>query len=173
MKLGAPVAEYEPLFSSNTTRTTEAGICQYDRGMSGAATALVGFLTDDRRLAGKLRARATGGGWGGSREPAYVLEGEIAPGLYLTQEVGPVDTLRHAAGSLLNAGDETVSRSAYELVCAGLIRLIERWPKAGLPGADARRVGEISTLAPSTGDASITIMSDGGYRFSYVAQKKD
>jgi hypothetical protein len=167
IQLGQPSDNYERVLPAETSRRTALGLCHLSEDGLGRTDAMVVLLTDDRRVAAKMWARHLEREWGWKTDRGFWLEGELEPELYGAQATGPLDTLRAIAGELTDYRGEKLALDAHAWVAAGLVRLIQRWPRVESTGVSSQRLSELFELVPGGGAARIEVNEQGIYRFEY------
>ncbi len=170
LRVGHPLRQPGLAFPVEQTRRTDFGIAYFDTGPLDRMDAVVVYLTQDGRVAGKLHASTQRPGMGLGSEVEYQFVGDLDPTLLGLTRTGPIDTLRALAAQLLTpAHDPAITRTHHQ-VAAGIARLIDQWPNARPPAA-ASALDAYRTV-PDGGTASITVHSDGVMKVGYEATGK-
>lgn len=168
IQLGQTPDDYARVLPAETSRRTALGLCHLNERRLGRSDAVVVLLTNDRRVAAKIRARHQERKWGlGRTGPSFWLQGELDPELYEVQATGALDALRAIASELTDYRGEKLACDAHAWVAAGLVRLIQRWPQVQDVGVSSQRLRELLERVPGGGDARIEIDQRGTYRFEY------
>lgn len=167
VKLRESPQQYEKKLPSEQSRRTSVGLTYYNQSWDGKTEAIVVLLSTDRRVAGKIMATRTEPKPMMLQSGTFTLVGELDPELYDMRSTGPIDTLRVIARSLSEYRGEKLATDAHNLVTAGLVRLMQRWPRVEDVGVTAERLPSLFALAGGTGAASISVDSKGVYHFEY------
>ncbi len=169
LSLGQRPAEYDGVLPADTSRKTSLGLCQLESS-GDAVSATVALVTEDRRIAAKIRAE-TGqpSSLLSNRRSGYTLSGEVDPQLFHTQATSPFDVLRLIALDLAEYRGEKLATDAHAWVAIGLVRMLQRFPHVEPLHLDSPRIDELSERAPAGGRAEISVGSDGVLRFQYAA----
>jgi hypothetical protein len=168
IQLGQSPKDYERVLPVETSRKTALGLCHLGQGRRGYTDALVVLLTDDRRVAGKLWARKSGGGRRlGRGAGGFRLVGELDPGLCGVAGSGPLDTLRAIAAELTDYRGEKLAQDAHGWVAAGLVRLMQRWPGVRDVGVSSQWLDGLLERVPGGGTARLEIDERGIYHLEY------
>lgn len=165
--LGEPPSKYERMLPASESRRTAVGLCQLKKSAGGKTESILLVLSDDRRLAGKIRVQRAQRESGLLSRRTYELYGSINPGLYGAAEAGPADVLRSLVRSLVDYRGEKLAMEAHRLVAAGLLRLLERWPEAADLGLSAELTADLAEIAPSGGTSRIDVRESGVIDFQY------
>lgn len=167
LNLGEPPSKYERMLPASESRRTAVGLCQLKKSAGGKVESILLVLSDDRRLAGKVRVRRVQRSAGLLGSTTYELYGSVDPVLYGAAEAGPADVLRSLVRSLVDYRGEKLAMEAHRLVAAGLLRLLERWPEAGDLGLSADVSADLAEIAPSGGTSRIDVRDSGVIDFQY------
>lgn len=130
IRVGQNPREYEKLLPAFDTRRTPLGLCYYKVDSIGREDIIMILVSENRRVAGKLRTQvgAAGKTLGGPR--GLTMTGEIS-GDWLGAELpGPADTLRYLLTRLAEFHADHTTMRAHGWVAAGLTRLLELNPQA-------------------------------------------
>jgi hypothetical protein len=167
IRLGQQPQEYERILPADRSRRTHLGLCYLDSDGRGRTDAIVVLLTADRRVAARIQSTCFERDWGFKLDRGFRLRGELDPQLYDLHAAGPIDTLRAIAGDLSNYQGEKLASDAYAWVAAGLVRLMQRWPKVTDVGVETHKLTELFERVAGGGEARITVDVRGVYRFEY------
>lgn len=167
LHLRAAPTDYANVLPAETSRRTNLGLCHYAQDMTGRSDAIVVLLASDRRIAGKLRATRVERNWGLKTQQTFELIGELDPELSEGRAAGPIDTLRAIARDLQEYRGEKLATDAHRLVVAGLVRLMQRWPRVEDVGVASTALPELFESAPGGGVAEIAVDEKGVYHFRY------
>lgn len=167
ISLGMERDAFESAFPRTGSRRTDLGVSHIARDAFGRTDAFVVLQTQDRRAAAKMQATLFERDAVWQRERGYRLRGAVDPRLAGLREVGPIDILRVMADDLTAYQGERRACEAHELVAAGLVRLIQRWPHMGDEGPALPRLSEALVRVPAGGAARMRVDADGVYHFAY------
>ena len=171
IQLGQSPREYKSVLPEATSRRTVLGLCHFHANSLGRTDALVVLLSDDRRVAAKLLASYVAPTVLNARRGGYRLRGELDPKLYDVSGTGPIDAFRLIAAELANYRGEKLARDAHAWVAAGIIRLLQRWPKLRDSGVRSDRLDLALERVRGGGGGAITVDEAGVYRISYRADR--
>lgn len=166
VQLREPPSEYEKKLPADQSRRTSVGVAYYNASATNGE-AIVLLRSNDGRVAGRMLAKRANANPLLMQGMQYSLIGELDPELLDLRSVGPIDALRLVTQSLTEYRGEKLATDAHDLVCAGLVRLLQRWPRAEDIGARSDRLPRLFELAPGTGDAIIAVDAKGVYHFEY------
>ena len=163
IRLGQTPAEYRSAFVEGSTHQTTIGIWYRGRDANRRNRAVVLLTAVDQRVAGKLQAT-----WSQDRaKPAYHLVGELSPELLKLGATGPLDVLRVVVDDLTGESIDRRARAVHDLVAAGLVRILRRWPCVDDPGPAATRLAEAFQHVPAGGRAGVAATSEGTLLVEY------
>jgi hypothetical protein len=174
VQIGLTQAQCQQLLDQEIFRSCELGYSGFEQDRTGRADALVILLGRDNVVAGKLQATLAGPG-------SFVRGPKIAAGAAVTfqargevdlerlslQGVGPLDALRAVLAELVQRQSLESAGAARELVAAGLVRLLERWPHLNT-AAQFPDLADTLQRVPAGGEARIGINPQGLFCFEYV-----
>lgn len=167
LHLGEPPSKYERMLPASESRRTMVGLCQLRKSSGGKSEAILLVLSDDRRLAGKIRVRRVRSEAGLLSHREYELWGTIDPVLYGAGQAGPADVLRSLVRSLVDYRGERLAVEAHRLVAAGLLRILEQWPEAADLGLSPDLAADLAEIAPGGGKSHVETADNGVIRFEY------
>lgn len=169
LALGQRPAEYEGVLPADTSRRTSLGLCQFE-SRGDAVSVTVALVSEDRRIAAKLRAETgRSANMLGTRRAGYVLTAEVDPQLFRTQATSPFDVLRLIALDLAEYRGEKLATDAHAWIAIGVVRMLQRFPHVEPLHLDSPRVDELSDRVPAGGRAELSVGADGVLRFQYSA----
>ncbi|MFN0136584.1 MAG: hypothetical protein ACKVS9_10770 [Phycisphaerae bacterium] len=171
LKLREAPTDYERKLPAEQSRRTSVGIAYYTAS-ANRAEAIVILRSNDGRVAGRMLATRSDPNKWMRQGSQYSLVGELDPELLDLRSVGPIDALRLITQSLTEYRGEKLATDAHDLVCAGLVRLLQRWPRAEDVGARSERLPRLFELAPGTGEAIVAVDANGVYHFEYRLSPK-
>lgn len=166
IQIGQYREAYENVLPASRTRETTLGLCYYDVSSTGTTQGIFVFLTHQKRVAGKLMARAVEREFLPARKLGYELSGEIDQNIAGFSDTGPVDTLRAFIADMAAFSGERVSREANHWLAAGLIRLLQAAPGGADVAGDYPNLAETLERVPAGGSGQIQL-DNGVIRFSY------
>jgi hypothetical protein len=173
IRLGRTQDECRQLLDQEVFRSCDIGYSGIQQDPAGRTNALVVLLGRDGLVGGKLQATlATPGGVPLGQPSAtgaalsFQLRGELDLAALALQGAGPLDVLRAVLSEL--AGQQTVQSAgaARELVAAGLVRLLERWPQLN-PASQFPELAETLERVPAHGDARLGVTPQGLFFLQY------
>lgn len=162
--------DYEKLLPAFDTRRTPLGLCYYKVDSLGGEDVIMILVSDNRRVAGKLRAQVGGASKtpGGAR--GLRLEGEISSQWLGSELPGPADALRYLLTRLADYHADNATMRAHGWAAAGLTRLLELYPQAepitSLPAAFNEQLERVP--GGGTGD----MRADGDHIVFHYSQPK-
>jgi hypothetical protein len=167
IRLGMTQRECERALPGSSPWRTELGLCWRQDDALGRRDAMVILLGQDQRVAGKLQATSYPRGRPMGPERGFRLRGELDPKGSGLDATGPLDALRAIASDLTGYRGAKPALEAHAWVAAGLVRLLERWPRVGSEAAQFPGLSEALDRIPGGGRAEIRVDNRGLYSFEY------
>lgn len=167
IQLREPLPDLDSQFPRDEARKTSLGVAHLRNPNSPQAAAVVILVTLEKRVAAKFHAAQHQRDWGFSVERGYELAGQIDLELLAAKNPGPLAALRTIARQLAAYQGDPAAEHAHQLVAAGLVRIIQRWPDIENLGPTSDQVNALATLAPGGGRAALTMDLDGTFHISY------
>jgi hypothetical protein len=173
VRLGLMQDDCRQLLDQEAFHSCDIGYTGIQQDAAGRTVALVVLLGRDGVVGGKLEATTTPPGGAPIAPPSataaaltFQLRGELDLDALALEGAGPLDTVRAMLSELADPQTIESAGAPRELVAAGLVRLLERWPQLN-PAAKYPHLADTLERVPARGAARLGITPQGFFSLAY------